>query len=265
MAAAGIGQERKHDSAPGAGFAVVRVLSKLGFCSRMQAVELVRAGRVSVNGVTLRDPGARLDFRQELAVDGKPVGPSAKRYLIFHKPPGVVTTRSDERGRRTVYDLLGEAGAGLVPVGRLDRDSEGLLLLTNDTRFAAWLTDPANTVPRVYEVTVRPGMSAQEIEALRSGVDIGRGERSEPAEARPLDWDGSDLTLEITLTEGRNREVRRIFRTTARKVLRLRRTRFGPFELGDLAIGAWREAPITEADARRLRSRRSPGQWPKAQ
>lgn len=231
---------------------VVRVLSKLGVCSRMQAVELVLAGRVRLGGRLVRDPGERCLFSDPLEVDGQAVSRAPRRYLLLNKPRGVVTTRSDERGRRTVYDLIAGADEWLVPVGRLDRDSEGLLVLTNDTRFSAWLTDPANALPRVYQVTIRPAMTAAEVEALTDGVEIGKGEISRPAAARLLTSTGESAILELTLTEGRNREVRRLFRTRLRRVTRLVRTSFGPFRLGELAPGSWQEAPITEAEARRL-------------
>jgi len=235
---------------------LVRVLSKLGVCSRMQAVDLVRSGRVSIGGKVVRDPGAPCAFSDAIAVDGRALAPSMPRYILLNKPRGVVTTRSDERGRTTIYDLLGGLDQWLVPAGRLDRESEGLLFLTNDTRFAAWLTDPANEVPRVYEVTVRPPMTQAQVAALTAGVDIGRGETSTPTAARILAVAGTTATIELVLTEGRNREVRRLFQALARRVLRLRRTRFGPFSLGDLEPGRWVEAPITEEAARRyLRGR----------
>lgn len=237
---------------------MVRVLSKLGVCSRAQAVELVLAGRVRLRGRTIRDPGARCGFADPLEVDGRPVARAAPRCILLHKPKGLVTTRSDERGRGTVYDLLGASGAWLVPVGRLDLDSEGLLVLTNDTRLSAWITDPANAVPRVYEVTVRPGMSAAEASALTAGVDIGGGEISRPTAARRLCGDAGSAVIELTLTEGRNREVRRLFRARARRVVRLVRTSFGPFRLGDLGPGEWRDAPeAAVASLRRRLSRRA--------
>ena len=248
---------------PAGGHPIVRVLSKLGVCSRMQAVDLVKAGRVRVNGRILRDPGAACRFTDEIAVDDRAVARTAKRTILLHKPRGVVTTRSDERGRATVYDLVSGAGTGagpgagewLVPVGRLDRDSEGLLLLTNDTRLSAWLTDPANAVPRVYEVTVRPGMTPGEIAALTEGTDIGRDETSRPTSARLLATSPDASVVELTLTEGRNREVRRLFRARTRRVLKLVRTSFGPFRLGDLAPGEWREASASEGEAMRARVR----------
>lgn len=231
---------------------MVRVLSKLGVCSRMQAVEAVLAGRVRLRGRLVRDPGERCLFTDPLEVDGQPVSRAARRYVLLNKPRGVVTTRSDERGRRTVYDLVTGADEWLVPVGRLDRDSEGLLVLTNDTRFSAWLTDPQNALPRVYQVTIRPPMTAAEVQAITEGVDIGKGEISRPISARLIGSTAKEATLELTLTEGRNREVRRLFRTRLRRVTRLVRTSFGPFRLGELAPGSWEEAPITEEEARRL-------------
>jgi 23S rRNA pseudouridine2605 synthase len=186
-------------------------------------------------------------------VDGLPITGARKRYVVLNKPRGIVTTRSDERGRRTIYDHMGPMEEWLAPVGRLDRDSEGLLLLTNDSRLAAWLTDPANAVPRVYEVTVRPAMEAQAVASLLRGVQIGGGEVAVPTHVRLLSTGTGAGVVELTLVEGKNREVRRIFRALSRRVLRLRRTRFGPFELGDLPTGQWRVEPLSEEEARRLR------------
>jgi len=227
----------------------------------MQAVELVNAGRVRVNGRPVRDPGAPCGFSDSVEVDGRAVSRAPRRYVLLNKPRGVVTTRSDERGRTTVYDLIPDAGEWLVAVGRLDRDSEGLLLLTNDTRLSAWLTDPANGVSRVYEVTVRPAMTQAEVAALTEGTDIGRGESSQPRAARLLTTGdaaaaGDASTIELTLTEGRNREVRRLFRARLRRVLRLVRTSFGPFRLGGLAPGAWMDAPASAVELIRAGSAR---------
>lgn len=228
---------------------LVRVLSKLGYCSRMQAVELVKAGRVAVSGRVIRDPGSLTAFTVAITVDGAPVTAASLRYVLLNKPRGSVTTRSDELERDTVYDSLPGLAEWLAPVGRLDRDSEGLLLLTNDTRLAAWLTDPANEVPRVYVVTVRPGITGKDLATISGGVRIGEGEVSTPLSARLLEGDHATSTLELTLTEGRNREVRRLFRAHARRVIRLKRIAFGPFELGDLAPGAWRELTPAQAAA----------------
>jgi 23S rRNA pseudouridine2605 synthase len=235
--------------------AIVRVLSKLGVCSRMQAVELVLAGRVRIGARVVRDPGERCRFDEAIAVDGLPVSGVRRRYILINKPRGFVTSRSDERDRKTVYDLLEGIGVWVSPVGRLDRDSEGILLLTNDTRFAAWLTDPANAVPRVYEVTVKPTMTEAEVEALTTGVDIGHGELSRPTAARIHGSVGDTTTISLTLVEGKNRELRRLFQARSRRVLRLRRTSFGPFLLDDMEPGAWREAPITAEEARRIQGR----------
>jgi pseudouridine synthase len=165
--------------------------------------------------------------------------------ILFHKPRGVVTTRRDPEGRRTIYDVLGRAADGLIPVGRLDLATSGLLLLTNDTRLAHRLTDPASAVPRIYLVSVRGEVSSRDLAALRAGI-ISRGERLCPASVVLRKASGRESHLTIELREGRNREVRRMFAAIDREVTRLVRVRFGPLELGRLQPGEWRDVEAEE-------------------
>ncbi len=216
---------------------IIRILSKKGLCSRKQAVELVAAGRVRLNGRVVSRPGELASVADSVEVDGEPLAGRARVYLMLHKPAGCVTTRSDERGRDTVYRWLEGVGEWVAPVGRLDKDTEGLLLFTNDSRFSDRLLDPRNAMPRTYLVTV---------DAALRGTDIGRGELSKPSAIRAAPA-GAALTYEVTLTEGKNREIRRLFEAYKKNVVRLVRIRFGPFELGPLEPGRWR--PLTAAEA----------------
>ena len=223
---------------------LIRTLSKLGLCSRSQALVHVQAGRVTVNGERVTDPGRAVRPRDKIRLAGETAKPQAKRYFLFHKPAGCVTTRSDEKGRRTIYHFLGEIGGWVFPVGRLDLDSEGLLVLTNDTAFGNRLTDPSFKVPRTYEVWVKGLLSAEDQNKIAGGTDIGRGETSLPARFKILKAGLPLSHAEVTLTEGKNREVRRLFEALGKPVARLLRTRFGPFALGDLKPGTWKEIDV---------------------
>ncbi len=223
-----------------------RALSKLGILTRSQANAAILEGRVSVNGRVVRAPGAPIDMATaRISVDAAAAVEVPWRTLLFNKPRGVVTTRQDPEGRRTIYDVMGEAASGLVPVGRLDLATSGLLLLTSDNALAHALTDPANRVPRVYVVTVRGRVTPDEVERLLNGVSDGRGELSAGAVLlRKASNRESHLTIE--LHEGKNREVRRLCDAIGHEVTRLKRVRFGGFELGSLAPGAWRELSRAE-------------------
>jgi 23S rRNA pseudouridine2605 synthase len=217
-----------------------RALSKLGLASRTQARALIREGRVRVDGRIARDPGRPVvPERIALTIDGAPAATAPPLTIAFHKPRGVVTTRSDPEGRKTVYDLLTDVPARVVPVGRLDLATSGLLLLTNDTRLADWLTDPRNAVPRVYLVTVRGRVAPETMKTLTAGVSS-RGEMLAAAAVELRKASSRESHLVVTLEEGRNREVRRLFEAVGHEVARLRRVQFGGIGIGDLAPGAWR-------------------------
>ena len=225
-----------------------RALSKLGILSRSQATDAIRSGRVRVNGRIVRDPSVLVEpERARIVVDGERRSRSGWRTLVFNKPRGVVATRSDPQGRKTIYDVLGEHARGLIAVGRLDLATSGLLLLTSDTRLADWIADPANGVPRVYVVTVRGEVGLEAIAKLTSGVHDGRDRlRADAVTMRKSSARESHLVVE--LHEGKNREVRRLFASIGHEVTRLKRVKLGGLELGSLEPGGWRE--LDAADVR---------------
>jgi 23S rRNA pseudouridine2605 synthase len=222
---------------------LARALSKLGLASRAEAIALVLAGRVRVGGRTIRDPGHPVvPERIAVAIDDLPAVPPPARTIAFHKPRGVITTRRDPEGRPTVYQLIAAAGAGLAPVGRLDRASTGLLLCTTDTRLASWLTAPANAVEREYVVTVRGRVDAAGAGRLIRGVEV-NGERWHAAAVELRKASARESHLLIVLTEGKNREIRRLCAAIGHEVTRLHRIRIGGLTLETLAPGAWRIIP----------------------
>lgn len=222
------------------------MLSKRGVCSRTQAAEWVRAGRVSVGGRVVRDPEfpTTLD-RDDIRVDGEPLRASAPRVLMLNKPRGLVTTASDERGRDTVYRCFDGAmvdGAPLpwiAPVGRLDKASEGLLLFSSDPAWAARITDPATGPSKTYHVQVDRIPDEALLAALQTGMDLD-GEHLSAVSARLLRAGERNAWLEIVLDEGRNRQIRRLLEAFDIATLRLLRVAIGGLVLGSLAKGAWR-------------------------
>lgn len=226
-----------------------RALSRLGLCSRTEARELVLAGRVRLNGVVVRDPErwVRLGV-DRLELDRERVAAQQKLYLALHKPVGYVTTRSDPEGRKTVYDLLGDVGRWVAPIGRLDRDTSGLLLFTNDTDFAARLLDPASKVAKRYRVEARGRLDDDALERLRRGVELADGPTL-PADVRLLRRSKDRTLFELAIVEGRNRQVRRMVQALGSKVLKLARVAIGPLELGALPPGAQRELAAHERAA----------------
>ena len=233
---------------------LARALSKLGVASRSQARELIRSGRVTVNGRALTNPEVRVHpERESIAVDGKTVARGRRLYIMMHKPAGYVTTRSDERGRATVYDLLNDRDRRLFPVGRLDRDSRGLLLFTNDTPWANALTDPASKLPKVYELRLDREITDPDMERFRSGVTLGDGGRTRPAKIRRLERADGPL-VEAAITEGRNRQLRRMMSALGYEVKDLLRTRIGSVSLLGLREGDVRA--LTPEEIRALKAER---------
>ena len=225
---------------------LARALSKLGFCSRAQAADLIRAGRVQLNGRVRRDPESPTAERDRILVDGKPASAPARVYIMLNKPRGLVTTRADEKGRATIYDCLNDAPLPwLAPVGRLDQASEGLLLLTNDSEWAAHIADPAEHLDKTYHVQINRVADQVLLRNLVRGVDVD-GESLGAKSARLLRHGDKNSWLEIVLDEGRNRQIRRMLAALDVEVMRLIRVAIGPLQLGNLPKGQWRE--LTEAE-----------------
>jgi 23S rRNA pseudouridine2605 synthase len=222
-----------------------RALSKLGLASRTEARALIASGKVTVGGRTVRDPAfAVVPEPRNIVVEGRSAGPRPWRTIALHKPRGVVATRRDPEGRPTVFDLLGDEAATLVAVGRLDLATTGLLLFTTDNHLADRLTDPSTGIVRRYVVTVRGNLSDE----AAARMEIGTGAmRAQSVEVRKRSTRETHLIVE--LTEGRNREIRRLCEAVGHEVTRLKRIAFGTIELGDLQPGRWRD--VTREEIRR--------------
>lgn len=238
-----------------------RALSKRGLASRSEARALILDGRVSVDGTVVTNPSARVfPERIRIAIDGA-VRESDDHTvtIVLHKPRGYVTTRSDPEGRKTIYDLLADLPHRVIPAGRLDLATSGLLILTNDTQFGNWLTDPASEIPRVYLVTVKGDVTDDVAAQLVEGVVSGR-ERLAAASATVRKRSKRESHLTITLTGGKNREIRRLLDAVDHPVTQLRRVQFGGLDLGTLAPGKWRRVSGDELRAAfpRYVSRRAP-------
>lgn len=229
---------------------LARVLSKLGVCSRTQAQVLIQDGRVRVNGRLIRDPERATDSRSEtISVDGKVVRTAQPVYLAMNKPRGLVVSANDERGRRTIYQLLDDpALPWLGPVGRLDKASEGLLLLSNDTVWAAGITDPASSLEKTYHVQIAGLPDAELLRQMQSGVSDG-SETLAAGRVRLLRQGRRNAWLEVTLDEGRNRHIRRLLAALDFEVLRLLRVSIGSVTLGELAKGSWRPLAAEEVES----------------
>ena len=229
-----------------------KLLADAGVASRRAAERLIASGRVRVNGVVVTELGSHADpARDAVEVDGRVLPEAApKRYVLLHKPPGFLTTREDPRGRPCVFDLVPEVGVRLHAVGRLDFDAEGLLLLTNDGALTYRLTHPRHGVRRVYHALVEGNLGPAALETLQRGVVLEDGPARVEQVRRLSRADGGLHWIELTLTEGRYREVKRLCRAVGLVVRRLRRVAFGSLALGDLPSGQWRD--LTAAETKRL-------------
>ena len=223
---------------------LAKFLAHAGIASRRAAEELIRDGRVTMGGEVVTDPARDADEHSNVAVDGEPVRAARERAVYaVNKPAGVVSTAKDTHGRPTVVELAPRGAGRLYPVGRLDVDTTGLILLTNDGELANLLTHPRYEVPKTYRAKVGGRLSSEDIKRLREGVELDDG-RTAPARARRV---GDEL--ELTITEGRKRQVRRMLEAVGHPVLELRRVAFGPLRLGGLAPGAARRLRREEVEA----------------
>jgi 23S rRNA pseudouridine2605 synthase len=230
-----------------------RVLSRFGMASRTSAREAIVSGRIKVNGRVVKNPDQWVNPKEDaIHLDGERIRKVRKQYILFYKPKGIITSHGDPQGRKTVYDCLGKEVGWLSPVGRLDKDTSGLLLLTNDTDFADHVTSPASLVEKTYILKANMLVSDELIETLAQGLELTRGDWARPKSVRRLEDRGKYSWLEIILTEGKNREVRRLLEAVGLKVLKLVRTRIGPCTLEGLQIGKWRD--LADSEIRALRS-----------
>ena len=228
-----------------------KYLASCGVASRRASEKLIADGRVSVDGVTVTEMGTQVEEGQKVCVDGKPVQPEAqKHYLMYHKPAGEVTTAHDPEGRATVLDRFRDYPVRLYPVGRLDYDSEGLLLLTNDGDLTESMLHPSREVEKVYLARVSNVVTPQEAKRLERGVMVD-GRMTARAKAKILSQQNFFTDMLITIHEGRNRQVRKMVEQIGHQVVLLRRIRFGPLKLGDLPRGMWR--PLTEEELAQIR------------
>ncbi|HJB20266.1 MAG TPA: rRNA pseudouridine synthase [Candidatus Fournierella merdavium] len=233
---------------------IQKVMAEQGLCSRRAAEQIILEGRVKVNGHPAR-LGDKMDVnRDSLMIDGERIRLVKKQeyhYLMLHKPRGFVTTTSDERGRKTVMDLLADYPVRVFPVGRLDKDSEGLLLLTNDGDFANLMMHPSHGVSKLYRVTVHPRADESQVVALSEGVTLEDGTVTQPAVVNVVVDEPGRTVLEMTIKEGKNRQIRRMCEAVGLEVARLRRSAMGAVKLGMLQPGQYRELTKSEVAALR--------------
>ena len=222
------------------------MLSKAGVCSRTEARSWIHARRVTVNGRVVEDPDLWIDFdRDRVFLDGKPLEVREKVYILLYKPVGYITTYKDPEGRPTVYDLIPGVETFVSPVGRLDLDTSGLLILSNDTQFAERLTNPDHKIAKTYLVKCVDLLPDEALERLRTGVELSDGP-TRPALVRRVRDSEKYSHIELRITEGRNRQIRRMVEAVGSKVLKLVRTGIGPVEIGDLKIGTSRALSAME-------------------
>ena len=227
------------------------MISKAGLGSRVEARRWVHDGRVAVNGRTIRNPDHWIDLEQDqVTFDKRPLQTRERLYLLLYKPTGYLTTYRDPQKRPTVYDLIDELDTFVSPVGRLDLDTSGLLLMTNDNQFAERVTNPDSHVPKTYLVKASMRLTDEQLQQLREGVELSDG-RTRPAHVVRVRDSGKYTHFEVTLTEGRNRQVRRMVEALGAKVLKLVRVRIGPVAIGTLQIGKWRL--LTPAEVRAIK------------
>ena len=229
-----------------------KFLAEAGVASRRASEQFIVEGRVTVNGETVRELGSRIDpGRDKVAVDGRPLKPRRKLYVALNKPPGYICTRRDPESRKIISELIPTEWSNLVPVGRLDCASEGLIFLTNDGDFCLKLTHPRYGVPKKYRVTIEGRVDQEIADKLVKGL-MHEGEKLKAERVRILVTNNTSSLLEIELAEGKNRELRRMFEVLGRGVIKLQRVQIGKIKLGELRSGRWRT--LTEAEIKSLLS-----------
>ncbi len=232
---------------------IQKMIADSGYCSRRKAEELMSKGRVKLNGHPVK-LGDKCGFSDIITIDGERIYMPKKKnfiYIMMNKPRGYVTTVSDDRNRRCVMDLLEDVEERVYPVGRLDRNSEGLLLFTNDGEFANNIMHPSRHISKTYRVTVRPDINDEQLVRLSEGIEID-GKKTMPATVIVKEKQAGRVVLLITIKEGRNRQIRRMCEAVGLEVARLRRISVGPLKLGMLQPGTWRE--LTAEELRAIRT-----------
>ena len=226
-----------------------KYMADCGIASRRKSEELIAAGKVKVNGATAK-VGDKIDPKNDLVtVEGRKLRRDRElRYIMLYKPRGFISTMSDEMDRKCVAQLVADVGTRVYPVGRLDRDSEGLLLFTNDGAFANNMTHPSKHVSKLYRVTIRPGITEEQVAKMMAGIMID-GKKTLPAEVRVLETFPDRAVIEVSLCEGRNRQIRKMCEALGLEVARLKRTAIGPVKLGMLQQGKWRDLTPQEVAA----------------
>lgn len=226
-----------------------RAISRAGAMSRKQAQDAIAAGRVRVNGLRVFAADEWVDLaRDAITIDGARLYEEKRIYLALHKPIGYVTTRDDEHERKTVYEFLSDVAVWVAPVGRLDRDTSGLLLFTNNSDFAEQITNPASHLPKTYACLARGALTDDQLDRLRHGVKLDDGP-TRPARVQRIADERGNTRIELTIDEGRNRQIRRMLEAIDSRVLELQRTAIGPVKLGNLASGVHRKLTFKEVQA----------------
>ncbi|MBQ7755821.1 MAG: rRNA pseudouridine synthase [Oscillospiraceae bacterium] len=231
---------------------IQKIIADSGYCSRRKAEELISANRVQVNGRPCK-LGDKADYKDIISIDGENLYVPKKKdfyYIMLHKPRGYVTTMSDELDRKCVVDLLDGLDERVYPIGRLDRNSEGLLLFTNDGKFANDIMHPSKHITKTYRVTVRPDISDEQLVELSEGVEID-GRKTLPCTITVLDKQPGRVVMQMVIKEGRNRQIRKMCEAVGLEVARLKRTAVGPVKLGMLKPGEYRELKAEELRALR--------------
>lgn len=230
-----------------------KYMAESGIASRRKSEELIAAGKVKVNGVTA-SIGDKINPKKDIvSVDGRKLtAPKSSVYIMLHKPRGFITTMSDEMDRKCVAELISDVGVRVYPVGRLDKDSEGLLLLTNDGEFANNLTHPSKHVPKTYRVTVRPDITEEQINRFMTGIMID-GKMTLPANVNVISKEPGRVVLEVVICEGRNRQIRKMCEELGLEVARLKRVAIGSVKLGMLPQGKWRNLTPQEVHSLKVK------------